>query len=193
MPGSSVWLLPPSSHPLNSILSSLIQQTSSRFHSTHHFIPHITLTSEISPSTYSHNPQAWLDELHLPPGSDVEVKFENLASEDVFVRKLYIKCQKLDGLKKLAVACRRQVEGFGDEEQAVGWVEEKYAPHLSLLYHDCPPIDAKRFSDMVRLAQKHDVDLAGRGELGGWSGGRLVIVPTQEPIDQWGPLAERQL
>jgi 2',3'-cyclic-nucleotide 3'-phosphodiesterase len=133
MPGSSLWLLPPSDHPIDAVLTALIQQTSLHFQSPHSFLPHVTLTSEISPSTYSIDPQAWLESLQLPPGSDVQVKFEKLASEDVFVRKLYIKCQKLNGLKKLAIACRGELEGFKEERKVVEWAEEKYAPHLSLL------------------------------------------------------------
>jgi 2',3'-cyclic-nucleotide 3'-phosphodiesterase len=193
MPGSSLWLLPPKAHPLNSILSTLINQTSLRFGSAHRFLPHVTITSEISPSQYSSDPQAWLDSLKLPPGGEVEVKFEKLASEDVFVRKLYIKCNLAAGLKHLVMVCRREVEGFGNEEEAAKWTSEKYNPHLSLLYHDCPPVDAEGLAEVENLVEKAGVKLAEECNLDGWKGGRVVLVPTDEPIRQWSPLAEREL
>lgn len=133
MPGSSLWLLPPKSHPLSTVLPTLIHDTSSHFKSTHSFLAHVTLTSEISPSTHSSDPQVWLDSLALPSGDDVQVKFEKLASEDVFFRKLYIKCHKTGGVKKLAEACRREVDGYDEEFKASNWADEEYNPHLSLL------------------------------------------------------------
>jgi 2',3'-cyclic-nucleotide 3'-phosphodiesterase len=129
MPGSSLWLLPPSDHPLNKLLTTLIHQTSQHFNSTHLFLPHITLTSEISPSKYGIEPQAWLNSLSLPAAKDVRVDFEKLASEDVFFRKLYIKCEK-SGLVDLGMVCRREVN---DDAEARKWAEESYTPHCSLL------------------------------------------------------------
>jgi 2',3'-cyclic-nucleotide 3'-phosphodiesterase len=167
----------------------LIDKTSSKFGSPHRFIPHVTITSEISPSTYGSDPQTWLESLKLPSGDVVQVKFEGLGSEDVFVRKLYIKCTKGDGLRQLAQPCRQQVEGFHEEGEAKSWIEERYMPHLSLVYHDCPPVDAQGLASVDTLS----VDLEGKGLLGGWSGGRVVLVPTDKPIDQWSPIAERVL
>lgn len=133
MPGSSLWLLPLASHPLNNLLSTLIDKTSSHFHSPHRFLPHVTLTSEINASVYKSEPQAWLDSLDIQLGSESLVKFEKLDSEDAFVRKLYIKCEKADGLLLLAQRCRRQVAGFEEQEKAEQWAKESYTPHLSLL------------------------------------------------------------
>jgi len=133
MPGSSLWLLPPADHPLNDVIPSLIDKTSKQFNSPHRFLPHVTLTSEISPSKYGSNPQAWLDSLNLPAGQNVKVAFERLGSEDVFFRKLYIKCEKHEGLNQLAKQCRQQVNGFAEEAEASSWAEEQYMPHLSLM------------------------------------------------------------
>jgi len=133
MPGSSLWLLPPVDHPLNDVIPSLIDKTSKQFNSPHRFLPHVTLTSEISPSTYGSNPQAWLDSLNLPAGQNVKVAFERLGSEDAFFRKLYIKCEKREGLNQLAKQCRQQVNGFAEEATASSWAEEQYMPHLSLV------------------------------------------------------------
>jgi 2',3'-cyclic-nucleotide 3'-phosphodiesterase len=194
MPGSSLWLLPPpSDSPINDLLASLIAQTSLRFHSTHSFLPHVTLTSDISPGKYSSDPQAWLDSLDLPSGNEVQVKFKQLASDDVFVRKLYIQCHKTDGIKKLAGACRQEVEGFGNDSKAKEWANDQYNPHVSLLYHDCPLVGAEGLSEVEQLAQEVGVDLTGESGHGGWSGGRVVLVPTDKPINLWEPIASRKL
>lgn len=133
MPGSSLWLLPPETHPLNEVLTSLIKRTASRFGSSDLFIPHVTLTSDlVSASSYGTEPQKWLDSLELPAGGDVQVEFEKLYSEHAYFRKLYIKCKKTAGLKALAKACREQVPDH-EEEMARKWAEETYNPHASLL------------------------------------------------------------
>lgn len=44
-----------------------------------------------------------------------------------------------------------------------------------------------------RLANEASVSVAGGGTLGGWVGGRVVLVPTDKPISQWIPIAERIL
>lgn len=132
MPGSSLWLLPPPNHPLNAILFTLIQETAAHFDSEHLFLPHVTLTSEIDPTVYGSEPQPWLDSLELPSSADVHVKFGHLNSEDVFVRKLYIRVDK-EGVLGLGKASRRQVNGYSDEDVAKKWAEEQYVPHLSLL------------------------------------------------------------
>lgn len=193
MPDSSLWLLPPADHPLNAVLASLIRQTSSHFDSTHLFLPHVTLTSEISPSSHSSDPQAWLDALDLPSGNDVRVKFEKLASEDVFVRKLYIQCAKTNGLEKLAGASRREVDDFGDDAKVSEWVNDKYNPHVSLLYHDCLQIDVSGLSEVEAFLEQAGVALAGKGSLCGWRGGRVVLVQTDKSVEHWIPIAERHL
>ncbi|KAH7095679.1 2',3'-cyclic-nucleotide 3'-phosphodiesterase [Paraphoma chrysanthemicola] len=193
MPGSSLWLLPPKSHPLDKILPKLVEQTSSHFGSSHSFLPHVTLTSEVSPSTYSAGPQAWLDSLTLPSSDDVQVEFEKLASEDVFFRKLYIKCRKTNGVKKLAQVCREKVAGYEEDGKAETWAEEAYNPHLSLLYHDCPKVEPSDLAPIERLAQESGISFASKGKVRGWTGGRVVLVPTDKPIHQWLPIAERAL
>jgi 2',3'-cyclic-nucleotide 3'-phosphodiesterase len=135
MPGSSLWLLPPSSHALQPVFTSLIRKTSSIFNSPHLFIPHITLTSSISPSTYEPDPQKWLDGLILPSlefESSIHTEFKGLESEDIFFKKLYVQIEK-PGLEELAHVTRMTVAGYEDPGVARKWVEEEYKPHLSLL------------------------------------------------------------
>ena len=63
----------------------------------------------------------------------MQINFKELCSEDVFVRKLYIKCDKTEKLTKLGATCRRAVDGFDDESKADNWAQSAYNPHLSLL------------------------------------------------------------
>ncbi|KAF1930988.1 2',3'-cyclic-nucleotide 3'-phosphodiesterase [Didymella exigua CBS 183.55] len=194
MPGSSLWLLPPDSHPLNERLASLINSTASHFNSTDLFVPHVTLTSDlVNLSSYGSEPQTWIDSLDLPGGGDVKIEFEELNSEDVYFRKLYIKCQKTEGLKALAKACRKQVSDHEDEGIARKWAEETYNPHVSLLYHNCPRVDATGLEETVKLAQEAGVDLVNRSEGSSWTGGRVVLVATEKPTSEWKPIAQRVL
>ena len=133
MPGSSIWLLPPEDSPLNATLAALIEKTSLRFDSPHRFLPHVTLTSNISPSIYGTDPQSWLDQLTVQSIESIAVIFEKLASEDVFFRKLYIKCMKGDGIQKLATICRQSSDGCSDYTKAKQWTASEFNPHLSLL------------------------------------------------------------
>lgn len=191
MPGSSLWLLPPSDHPLNSTLSSLISQTADHFSSPHLFLPHITLTSNIHASTYSEDPQKWLDSISFPAG--VEVRLGSLASEDIFVRKLYSTVVKNDGLRDTGAVARRYVDGFEGEGEARMWAEEVWMPHLSLLYHDCPKVSRAEIEKVTKYVEDSGAKLSGDGEASGWKGGRVVLVPTDRPINEWKPIAEKAL
>ncbi|KAF2996624.1 hypothetical protein E8E13_002107 [Curvularia kusanoi] len=193
MPGSSLWLLPPENHPLNQKLITLIEQTASAFGSSDLFIPHVTLTSDlVSPSSYGSEPQKWLDNLALPAADSVHVIFEKLQSEDIYFRKLYIKCQKAEGLKALAAVCRKQV-GHEDEVTARKWAEENYNPHVSLLYHDCQQVDATGLEGTTKLVQEQGIGLSELGEASSWTGGRVVLVATEKPTSEWRPIAQRIL
>jgi 2',3'-cyclic-nucleotide 3'-phosphodiesterase len=59
--------------------------------------------------------------------------------------------------------------------------------------HDCPKIDAKAIQEIKLLVKEAGVGLDGEGKLGGWVGGRVVLVDTSKPINQWVPIAERTL
>lgn len=191
MPGSSLWLLPPRNQPLYPALCSLISETAKLFGSEHTFLPHVTLTSDINSKAYGSDPQAWLESLPFPKGIDVRVHLGILASEDVFVRKLYSKVDK-DGLESIGKMSRMTVEGYGDVA-AQSWAEERYMPHLSLLYHDCPKIEQERIKEVEKLLEQSGVRLDGQGKLGCWTGGMVVLVDTSKPIKEWVPLAERAL
>lgn len=155
MPGSSLWLLPPKSHPLYEIISNLITSTlpslfpdiilpaQSNASSTNRgmdstfFGPHMTLTSDIPPSTYGNNPQQWLDSIPLPP---VTVRFapEGVQSQDVYFRRCFIKV-RLDKSVRLLAGIARARGVFGEEdieprtEKWLEWWRREFGPHVSLI------------------------------------------------------------
>lgn len=59
--------------------------------------------------------------------------------------------------------------------------------------HDCPKVDEKGLAEIEKFVRNAGVNLEGEGELGGWVGGRVVLVPTDKPIKEWAPIAEREL
>jgi 2',3'-cyclic-nucleotide 3'-phosphodiesterase len=59
--------------------------------------------------------------------------------------------------------------------------------------HDCPQVNADGLAEVETLAKKLDIEFKGDGELGGWTGGKVVLVPTDKPIGDWVPIAERVL
>ncbi|OCL03151.1 2',3'-cyclic-nucleotide 3'-phosphodiesteras-like protein [Glonium stellatum] len=191
MPGSSLWLLPPQSHPLAPLLTTLIKTVSAHFNSPHTFVPHVTLTSEISPSIYEKDPQAWLNSLDFPKADDVTVKFERLETSGVFFRKMTIRVAK-QGVRPLATVARSVVEGYAAEEQSKKWVEEIFGPHLSLLYADVE-VSEESGKEMETVVRETGVSPEGVGELGSWVGGSVVLVPTDMKIEDWNPIAARNL
>jgi 2',3'-cyclic-nucleotide 3'-phosphodiesterase len=146
MPGSSLWLLPPPSHPLHSILSTLVTSTlpsllpaesSSSTLAPHFFHPHMTLTSEISPALYGDNPQEWLDSIPFPSTSQVRVRFKDVATQDVFFRRCYLRVG-VEGVREVVgIARARGVEGENEVgEKTKRWIEwwlKEYGPHVSLM------------------------------------------------------------
>lgn len=53
--------------------------------------------------------------------------------------------------------------------------------------------DEPSLSKVEDMALKLEVDVHGAGNLGGWEGGSVVLVPTDKTIDQWSAIAERRL
>lgn len=146
MPGSSLWLVPPPDHPVHQILTDLITTTlPARFpdvagssSGSPPFSPHMTLTSNIDPAVYGSDPQAWLDSVAWPAGRDVQVRFEDVRTQDVFFRRCFVKVGVDGGVGDIAALARaRGVEG----EAEVGprtrkWFDEwtaAFGPHASLI------------------------------------------------------------
>lgn len=137
MPGSSLWLLPPSTSPLHKTLTTLITHTLPSLlpSESPSFAPHLTLTSNIPPSVYSpptSSPQAWLNSLPLPSASSVRVRFTALRTHDVFFRRCFLEVAKGNGVEELARVARLWgVEG-GDADKVEGWLRG-FGPHVSLM------------------------------------------------------------
>ncbi|KAK5095955.1 DNA replication initiation factor cdc45 [Lithohypha guttulata] len=203
MPQSSLWVIPPrDDHPFNKSLLSLIQETiPSDFprvpKSNFKFLPHVTVTSEISPSTYGSDAQSWLDNLSLPTEFQKEkveptIELEEIEVGDVFFRKLTLRAKKDENLVKLASVCRSQGLGVSDEE-GKKWAESEYAPHLSLMYADLERAEVQKKVGLVELQLGWEFgslfDCCG-GTLA--MGGRLVLVDTSGDVEGWKVLASRE-
>ncbi|KAK5171570.1 hypothetical protein LTR04_001594 [Oleoguttula sp. CCFEE 6159] len=201
MPGSSLWLVPPPSSPIYKALQTLIDSTiPSRFPDLQppHFVPHVTLTSDI-PADLA-DPQALLGSIDLPSAGDVVVRFEALDVGEAFVKKLTLRVANDDGgagVVELATRCRSKgVEG-GDTKKAEEWARKKFMPHCSLLYSGTDPtkVEEKReqlLQDIreagIAVGSKNDKD-----SMNGWTGGSVWFVPTHKSIEEWSPVAKRLL
>ncbi|RVD83698.1 uncharacterized protein DFL_005477 [Arthrobotrys flagrans] len=205
--GASLWLLPPPG-PLSTVLQTLISNTlPPRIPSpVPDFQPHITITSGI-PLSSSSDFQKTLDAISIEERPII--KFKRLRYGTAFWTKITIEIHKSASLKSLAVACRSSIlPGYGEEE-AKDWVEkyttpaesgnEGFIPHLSLVYY------GEGVEGGVRMGVGSDVNDAGVvveevepeevKEMGGWVGGKLVVVDTTKRVEEWrgGILAERVL
>ncbi|EPS45712.1 hypothetical protein H072_284 [Dactylellina haptotyla CBS 200.50] len=208
----SLWLLPPPG-PLCEVLKKLISTTLPKRipDAVPDFQPHITISSGLSPTSQS-DFQAFLSS--FPIGSlRPHVQFKRLRYGTAFWTKITLELHKSDSLKQLAVICRPFVTPGVTEEQARDWVEkyttpaesgeQGFIPHLSLVYWE-PDIRDEKYDD-VRVGVRSDVYDSGLkleeglmeeiAEMGGWVGGKLVIVDTTRDVSEWKDaiLAEREL
>lgn len=117
--------------------------SNSATHSIYHpsSFPH-TQSSIANPLTpypsYESSPQAWLDSLPFPSSLTTRVALKTLASDPAYVRKLYIRVEKLGVIPPARVArevVTPSVSKTAEEEnpRVEAWLEEEYSPHLSLL------------------------------------------------------------
>ncbi|KAK6514804.1 hypothetical protein TWF506_007166 [Arthrobotrys conoides] len=208
---ASLWLLPPPG-ALSTVLQTLISRTlPPRIPGpVPDFQPHITITSGIPLSPTSSDFQKILDSLTIsqPP----LIKFKRLRYGTAFWTKITIEIHKSNSLKSLAVAARSAILPGCSEDEAKDWVEkyttpaesgqEGFIPHLSLVYY------GEDVEGSVRMGVGSDVDDAGVvvkevdggeeeevKEMGGWVGGKLVVVDTSKRVEEWKDsiLAERVL
>ncbi|KAK3991464.1 putative cyclic phosphodiesterase [Cladorrhinum sp. PSN332] len=213
MPGSSLWLLPPPSHPLFPLLTSLIASTlpthfpsltsSPLLPKPEYFSPHMTLTSDISPSLYStqdgDGAQAWLDSIPFPPSSKVKIRFGRINSQDVFWRRCFISVG-YEGIRDVVAKAREYgAEGVGEKEKVEKWLEwwrAEFGGHVSLMYGD-EEITDEVMKDIEKVVIGAGVKLpeidSDKGEWDGWEGGVVWLVPTDGPIKDWKPIATRTL
>jgi len=203
MPGSSLWLMPPSGSKIEDVLSSLITKTIPghipELETTPHFPPHLTLTSDVPESITENDPQEWLDNLSLSIDDIPSVSFQSLDVGQQFFRKLTLSVPKAP-LQNLAARVRAVAVEKGNEAAAKRWVEETYAPHVSLLYADIEIDESKRrrvLHDVVdagiRLANEGFLGPSKAEDYDGWNSGRIVLVHTWKELKDWTVVAERSL
>jgi len=140
MPGSSLWLVPPSPSRFHAVVQELISSSIPRLFpatKTYGFVPHVTLTSSIeATSTYGDKPQEWLDSLALvtePVNGKISICLDAIEPGKPFFKKLTLRARKDDRLVRLAAACRTCGVEDGDADRAKHWAEQEYLPHLSLM------------------------------------------------------------
>ncbi|KAI7299710.1 hypothetical protein KC315_g17510 [Hortaea werneckii] len=187
------------------------------------FTPHVTLTADTVPSDLLEqeqqeqgrerrqstpsstnqeiSAQTWVDDLVLPPPTrDLKVAIQKVQVEGLFFRKLTMQCEKAPQLCELAGRCRAQglegldggeQEGAEKLEEAGKWVRECYRPHLSLMYSDLPEDEVRIKLDEVnseisQAKQANPDSLTTKG-------GEIWLVPTYKPIEQWQPIAKREV
>lgn len=203
MPGSSLWLIPPSDSEIQGVLSALITTTIPaqfpELEATQDFPPHLTLTSNVPESVTQNEPQTWLDNLPISLEDSPSVSFQSLDIGQHFFKKLTLSVPKVP-LQNLAATVRAAAVENGDEAAAKRWVDEMYAPHVSLLYADIEIDETKRRRVLQDVADA-GIRLANEGFLGaskvkgydGWNHGRIVLVPTWKELKDWTIVAERSL
>lgn len=59
--------------------------------------------------------------------------------------------------------------------------------------HDCPKLSEDDVKKIETIVKDAGVSLVGVGDFGGWSGGTVVLVPTDRPVREWQPLGSRAL
>lgn len=135
MPGSSLWLIPNLSSAFSQTLQEIITNTvPSHFpsYTTHAFIPHVTLTSNIPSTQHTPDPQQWLNGLNVTD-QPIRATIEKLEPGVPFFKKLTLRLEKQAALLDLAAECRAAGVLEGDGEAAGRWAQDEYLPHASLM------------------------------------------------------------
>jgi len=159
----------------------------------------MTLTSEISPTLYGNDPQAWLDSIPLPSAEEVKVRFEDVAGQDVFYRRCFLKVEVEGVGGVVAITRARGVEGekeVGEKTRRwLDWWVAAYGPHVSLMYGGVE-MDEGKMDEVRKVVEDAGINLqrgAEAGEGSGWDGGVVWLVPTDRDIKEWKSIAVREL
>lgn len=207
MPGYALWLVPKQGNPFDKTAQELISDTVPRnfvsSEKTNHFIPHVTLTSDVDPEKAfgGKSPQGWLDEFPIPdsfrPGlesNEVLVELDTVEAEDPFFRKMNIAVKQNENLSKLAALCRQKAVLLdADDAKAQSWVKSEYRPHMSLFYGDVATSEVKSKIPLIEMKIGFafgDLFACCGGALS--LGGEMVLVDTTKPINEWTIVARRE-
>lgn len=203
--GCSLWLLPPSDSPTQSILSDLITtEIPSRFPELNNvvFVPHLTLTSDITipPDIAGHKQvQRWLDDLPLPNKANLDVRLESLDVGAQYFKKLTLSVNK-EPLETFGTHVRSTAVENGNMAAATRWAKETWAPHVSLMYADIE-VSAKKRQEIlhviteagIRFRKEHGLPEDGKCECRGWKQGRIALVETWKELRDWEVIASRTI
>lgn len=135
---------------------------------------------------------------------DVQIVLTGVETGDTFTKKCYLQVEKSAGLMKFETLLQKWIferdealavkapEGTKAPEASntseAARIAGSWDPHLSLLYWtgEIAPND---FGKIKEVVIRFGFDLTA-GEPA-WSGGRIQLVDTSKPVEQWEVLAER--
>lgn len=136
---------------------------------------------------------------------DVQIVLTGVETGDTFTKKCYLQVEKSERLVKFETLLQKRIferdealgakvsEGTKETPEAskiseAARVAESWDPHLSLLYWigDIAPGDFGKIKEVV-IRSGFNLT-AGKPA---WSGGRIQLVDTSKPVEQWEVLAER--
>ncbi|KAK5734873.1 hypothetical protein LTR17_008645 [Elasticomyces elasticus] len=181
MPGSSLWLVPPEDSDLYKTIDNLVNQRIPSIYtnaSPKCFSPHVTLTSDTI-SDYD-DPQEWLDSISLPrddTSASLVVTIKDVQVGTPFFRKLTMTCSKTVELCDLALHCR--MAGVEGVEQEVADNSDVSKSHVA---EKLTEVD-----DAIQDVRQQYPDSKTT------TGGSIWLVPTFIAIEDWKPVAIRQL
>jgi len=196
MTGASLWLCPPAGSPIEAALQTLITKTIPLHFGDEKvpaFRPHMTITSDIPESV---DPEEVLNKISLR--GLLEVSFKEFVVGQTYYTRGTLHLERTPAIIGLARQCRELFANGGTEVEIVDkWEKEVFTPHVSLVYSAMDPVP-----DNIREAIGQDLKEANigvlhwdgpKGEMRGWKGGRIALVSTHKPIEEWETMAERTL
>lgn len=165
--GLSLWIVPPESYKPGSLLKELTTKTfPTYFRGSPPFVPHVTLTADISESTRN-----LLSTMNLGSIAPPIIDFGPLAYGEGFFNGIYLNINQTDTLLALVKHVRECINQVPLEETS-------YGPHMSLAY-----VDKKPTADQLRYVESEAAGAIGRSS--GWKGGSVWLVDTSPIVSQW--------
>ena len=198
----TLWLVPYEDNPFTKTARELISDTVPRnflsAQDTRSFTPHVALTGDIDgeKGLSGKSPQAWLDSLDFSgfkaSKNEVVLELDTLEADDSVERKMNIAVKGNDNLRHLAAICRQQAGVSASEEKAQAWAKNEFHPYFPLLIAKVPTRDVRNKVALIEMKIGFaigDLFACCGGTL--CMGGRMVLVDTSLPVEQWKPVAGR--
>lgn len=188
------------------------------FEDGHHFIPHVTLTSDIYVGTQA-QADSVLDQAAAAAKSvqNITIQLGQVVYGSQFFKKVYFQVLPTPELISLAMICREQFvikprymgqkknfdalshaeqQHLADDAQheAGNWARATYDPHLSLVYSNIYPVDeAIKETIDTRLRDVFGSDYQTKGL--GWTNGTMTVqlVRCEGRAEDWQILGSRDI